>query len=185
MSFRQTKTPLQGFSSFRKVSCLKLSIFVPQRKHKGKGQLATRCPNKASLMKSGTKQNGRPLLLKNRRSKKIDVRFTEEEYALIIRLEQQLGMSKTDLVRIRVLENSSKLLINASEMIRQLDSIGSEMNRTGNNINQLARHANTLNKHHRLSPEIVEENNSLLHQWTDIQLLLEATLRKLIRMMGR
>jgi len=136
-------------------------------------------------MKSRTKQNGRPLLLKDRRSKKIDVRFTEEEYALITRLEQQLGMSKTNLVRIRVLENSAGLLINSSEMIRQLDSIGSEMNRTGNNINQLARHANTLNKQHRLSPEIIGENNSLLRQWTDIQLLLEATLRKLIRMMGR
>jgi len=136
-------------------------------------------------MKSRTKQNGRPLLLKNRRSKKIDVRFTEEEYQLVSHLEQQLGMSKTELVRIRVLENAANLLINAAEMIRQLDSIGSEMKRTGNNINQLARHANTLNKQQRLSPEIIEENNNLLRQWTDLQLLLEATLRKLIRMMGR
>ena len=125
------------------------------------------------------------MLLKNRRSKKIDVRFTEEEYQLVSHLEQQLGMSKTELVRIRVLENAANLLINAAEMIRQLDSIGSEMKRTGNNINQLARHANTLNKQQRLSPEIIEENNNLLRQWTDLQLLLEATLRKLIRMMGR
>jgi hypothetical protein len=136
-------------------------------------------------MKSRTKQNGRPLLLKNKRSKKIDVRFTEEEYLLISSLEQQLGLSKTELVRIRVLKNAANLLINASEMIRQLDEIGIEMNRVGNNINQLARHANILNKQHRLSPEIIDENNSLLRQWTDIQLLLEATLRKIIRMMGR
>lgn len=128
---------------------------------------------------------GRPVLKTGKRSKKIDVRFTEEEYQAIITLEKQLGISKTDIIRMRLLESLPSVIINARELIGLLDNIGAEMNRAGNNINQLARHANILNKQGLLSEQIILKNNELLENWISNQQNLEKALRKIIRLMGR
>ena len=45
---------------------------------------------------------GRPSMKSGKRTKKIDARFTEEEFAVIIALESSLGISKTEIVRRRV-----------------------------------------------------------------------------------
>lgn len=118
-----------------------------------------------------------------KRTKKIDARFTEDEYKLVLEMEQTLGIRKTDLVRNGLLENSKPVIINAKELIRHLDKAGSELNRSGNNINQLARYANSLNKKDILSPVVVERFNILLGQYLDNQKDLETVLRKIIRMM--
>jgi hypothetical protein len=128
---------------------------------------------------------GRPILKTGRRSKKIDARFTEDEYLTVLNLEKQLGISKTDLIRMRLLENIPSVILNAKELIEDLDYIGAEMNRAGNNINQLAKHANVLNKKGMLSIEIVQRNNELLENWIAIQRELETSLRKIIRQMSR
>lgn len=120
-----------------------------------------------------------------KRTRKIDARFTEEEYAQIVALETTLGVSKTELVRIRVLNRSSHLVVNAKEMIFRLDQVGAELGRVGNNINQLAKYANTLNKKGLLSPQIVERFNVLFEQYIQVQLALEVSLRKVIRSMGK
>jgi hypothetical protein len=39
--------------------------------------------------------NGRPVLLEGKRSKKIDARFSEDEYKVVLALEKELGGSKT------------------------------------------------------------------------------------------
>lgn len=118
-----------------------------------------------------------------KRTKKIDARFTEEEYKLVLEMERTLGIRKTDLVRNGLLKNSHSVIINAKELIGQLEKAGAEIGRSGNNINQLARYANMLNKKDILSPVVVERFNILLGQYLDNQKDLEVVLRKIIRMM--
>jgi len=121
---------------------------------------------------------------KENRTKKIDARFTETEYTIILALEKELGVRKTDLVRSRLLENAPAVVINAKELIRSLDSIGAELGRAGNNINQLARYANILNNKKVLSPVVMERFNTLFEQYIANQKILETALRKVIRSMG-
>ena len=128
---------------------------------------------------------GRPSLKSGKRIKKVDVRFTEEEYLVIVALEKSLAISKTELIRMRVLNRSSAIVINAKAMIDHLDLIGAELGRTGNNINQLARYANTLHKRGLLSVQIMDRFELLFHKHIEIQNLLEVSLRKIIRQMGK
>jgi hypothetical protein len=129
------------------------------------------------------KLKGRPIMEVGKRTKKIDARFTEEEYKTILDLEQTLGIRKTDLVRAALLKNAKILAINAMELIALLDQAGAELGRSGNNINQLARHANILNKKGAVSSVIIERFNMLLEQYLSNQKDLETALRKIIRRM--
>ena len=121
---------------------------------------------------------------KENRTKKIDARFTEAEYQLVLAMEKELGVRKTDLVRMRLLNNAQAVVINAKELIRSLDSIGAELGRSGNNINQLARYANILNKKRALSPVVMERFNMLFDAYIDHQKTLETALRRVIRATG-
>lgn len=136
-------------------------------------------------MAAKIKKTGRPKLLEGKRTKKIDARFTEEEYKTILALENELGVRKTDLVRTRLLQNAPAILINAKEMIAQLDSIGAELGRSGNNINQLAKHANILNKKNRVTQQVIETFNLLFESYLQNQKDLEVVLRKIIRVLAR
>jgi len=127
---------------------------------------------------------GRPVLLEGKRSKKIDARFTEDEYKLVLALEKELGISKTDLVRRGVLNNAPAVLVNAKEMLRLMDSIGLELARSGNNLNQLARYANILNKRSMLSPVVVERFNHLFETHLQQQKELAIALRKTLKLLG-
>lgn len=128
---------------------------------------------------------GRPKLKEGRRTKKIDARFTEEEYNLILSMEKELGISKTELVRIRVLNKAARIVINSRELLKLLDQVGAEMGRSGNNINQLARHANTLKLQGSLPPSVASKFNELLETHIRIYQELEVSLRKIIREMAR
>ena len=70
-----------------------------------------------------------------KRTQKIGARFTQSEYEQILALEKQLGVSETELVRMRLLNNNARHIINAKEFIAGSDHIGAEMGRIGNNIN--------------------------------------------------
>jgi hypothetical protein len=118
-----------------------------------------------------------------KRTKKIDARFTADEYKQILEMERTLGIRKTDLIRNGLLKNAKTVIINAKELISQLDKTGAELGRSGNNINQLARYANILVKKETLSPVVAERFNILLEQYLANQRDLEAALRKIIRMM--
>jgi ABC-type transporter Mla subunit MlaD len=130
------------------------------------------------------KHKGRPALTEGKRTKKIDARFTEDEYKLVLEMERTLGLKKTDLVRMRLLQNSKNVIVNARELITQLDQVGGELGRSGNNINQLAKHANVLNKRRQLSPIVVDHFNSLMENYNRLQKDLEVALRKIIRAMA-
>jgi hypothetical protein len=130
------------------------------------------------------KVKGRPLKTEGKRTKKIDARFTEDEFKVVLELEKTLGISRTDLVRTRLLQDARLTVINAKELIALLDSIGTELGRCGNNINQLAKYANVLNKYGRLSPVVMERFNLLFEDYTENQKKLEISLRKIIRALG-
>jgi hypothetical protein len=123
-------------------------------------------------------------MLAGKRNKKIDARFTEDEYAIICKLEKTLGLTKTELVRQRLLSNAGLLVVNAKELIVLLDQVGAEMGRCGSNINQLAKYANILKKRGMLSPVVIERFNVLFEQYLKNQQALDASLRKVFRMTG-
>lgn len=127
---------------------------------------------------------GRPKMNGGKKSKFINVRFTDEEHKLVEALEKELGISKTELIRMRILSDAPRTIINSKELIRHLDHIGAEMGRVGNNINQLARHANTLNLQGALNSAVVGKFNALIDDYVKVQQQLEASLRKIIRAMG-
>jgi len=131
------------------------------------------------------KLSGRPKLIDGKRNKKIDTRFTEEEFGLIQELEKELGLSKTELIRERVLNKAGTTIINARELLQRLDGIGAEMGRSGNNINQLAKHANTLKLQGNLAPQIVSRFNDLMAGYIKVYQQMEIALRKIIREMGK
>lgn len=169
-----------GFSvAFATARCL----FVTQK---------VTCPSRGELKKFAThffmgdlkKLTGRPRLNEGKRTKWVNVRFTDEEYKEITELEQELGKTKTELIRMRVLTDTKKTVVNSKELIRYLDSAGAEMGRVGNNINQLAKYANTLRLKGRLDPSVASEFNLLFKEYILVQKQLEAALRKIIRAMG-
>ncbi|OIQ71074.1 hypothetical protein GALL_473110 [mine drainage metagenome] len=130
------------------------------------------------------RSKGRPVKEQNKRIRKIDARFTEDEYKVILELEKTLGVRKSDLVRNRLLQDARLTIVNARELIGFLDGIGAEMGRCGNNINQLAKYANILKKKGVLSLMVCERFNLLFEQYIQNQRTLETVLRKIIRMTG-
>jgi len=138
--------------------------------------------NSFPLMEKTQRLKGRPLKEKDKRIKKIDARFTQDEYDTILELAKTLGLRKSDLVRTRLLQDARLTIVNAKELIGFIDSIGTEMGRCGNNINQLAKYANILKKKGVLSPLVSKRFNILFEQYIGNQKQLEISLRKIIRM---
>jgi len=131
------------------------------------------------------KLNGRPKLNEGKRNKKLDVRFTEEEYSQLATMEKAFGVTKTELVRMRVLYGADRIVLNSMELIKVLDGIGAEMGRCGNNINQLAKHDNTMKLVGALSPSVAAKFNALLEDYIRVQRAIETALRKIIHLMGK
>ncbi|MGF7079724.1 plasmid mobilization protein [Mucilaginibacter sp. UYCu711] len=131
------------------------------------------------------KSKGRPSMTEGKRAIMVNARFTNEEYQNLLDLEKELGLSRADLIRSRVLHNAPQKIINARQMIGSLDAIGTEMGHAGNNINQLARYANILRKKGILSPIVIESFSLLMETYLGNQIALEAVLRKLMRMMSQ
>lgn len=126
-------------------------------------------------------KGGRPPAGDEKRSFKIDVRFTEAEYRQVERLEKELGLKKTELVRRKLLYEGKQLAVNAAELLKRLDAVSLELSRSGNNINQLARYANRLQKRGLLSAAVVDEYLLLLRRHQNEQTQLSMLFRKLIR----
>lgn len=115
--------------------------------------------------------------------RRFELRLSEQELRQFLELEKSLCISRSDIVRIRVLKNATNMLVNTKELMKKLDTIGGELGRSGNNINQLARHANILQKQDLLSQSVVTEFNSLLGNYIAIQRELETSIRQIIRLM--
>ncbi len=137
------------------------------------------------MEKSGQRPKGRPVMDLGKRSRKVDVRFTAEEFEKLRLWATELGVSRTELVRMRVLEGSGRFILNSKEVVARLAFAGTELARIGNNINQLARYANILHKKGLLSPQVIERYNQLLANYTGMQELLAKEIRRVIRSLKR
>lgn len=128
-------------------------------------------------------KGGRPPVGDERRSFKIDVRFTEAEYRQVEQMEKELGIGKAELVRRKLLHDGKGLAVNSVELLNRLDAVSLELSRSGNNINQLARYANRLQKRGLLSAQVIDEYARLLRRHENDQMELAMLFRKLIRSM--
>ncbi|MGO4875132.1 plasmid mobilization relaxosome protein MobC [Pedobacter psychrotolerans] len=127
---------------------------------------------------------GRSPLVSGKRIKKIDVRFTQEEFELILQMEKSSGMKKADLIRRKLLLDGERLLMDSKAVMNGMDGIGLELSKAGNNVNQLARYANILNKDGLLSAVIVDRFLLELRKYNKIKMELERLMRKLIRLLS-
>jgi hypothetical protein len=118
----------------------------------------------------------------NGRIKRFEMRLTEDEEKQLANLEKELGLTRSVIIRKRVIENSGRLVISSHNLLTALDTIGVELGRSGNNINQLARHANILNKRGLLNESVVREFNQLFSEYARIRSDTEKSLRQIIRL---
>ena len=119
----------------------------------------------------------------NNRIRIIKARLTEEEFKQLLNMEKQLNLSRTEIIRSRVLYNSNAVLVNANDLLQVLTQVGTELGRAGNNINQLARHANVLNKQGLINESVVRDFNELFGNYIKSQQEIEKVFRQLIRLM--
>ncbi|WP_316786581.1 plasmid mobilization relaxosome protein MobC [Pedobacter frigiditerrae] len=115
--------------------------------------------------------------------RRFELRLSDQEMMQFLELEKSLGISRSDIVRIRVLKNAVNMLTNTKELMKKLDAIGAELGRSGNNINQLAKHANILQKQGLLNQSVATEFASLLGGYVTVQQELEKNIRQIIRLM--
>jgi len=127
---------------------------------------------------------GRPPLVSGKRIKKIDVRFTQEEFDFVIAMEKASGMKKADLIRKKLLLEGERMLVDSKAVLNGMDEIGVELAKAGNNVNQLARYANILNKDGLLSAVVVDRLLLELQKYNKIKMDLERLMRKLIRLIS-
>lgn len=129
------------------------------------------------------KKVGRPKMPDGKRVNIIKAKLTDQELKQLQTIEKQLGLNRSEIIKGRVLHDSTSIIINARELMALLDGIGAELGRAGNNINQLARHANILSKQGTLDQNVVTEFNTRFGSYIQIQQELEKCLRQIIRLM--
>lgn len=161
------------------------------KENKDRKQLATRCffifketiimtqKNKEELSKGG-----RPPA-DNGRTKIIAGRFTIKEVEQINGIAKLYNLSKTELIRSKLLENIEPTLINGAEFTKELRSIGTEIAHIGNNINQLAKHANSLAKVGAMDDSVINRFNVYMNIYNNQSIELNTLLRKIIRISSK
>ena len=127
------------------------------------------------------KGNRKPVA-NEQRTRRFELRLSEAERTQFLELEKALGLSRADIVRIRVLQHSKKMLVNTTEIMKLLDSIGTEIGRSGNNINQLAKHANIMQQQGMLHAVLIRDLIPLLTEYVRLQRELEQSIRQLIKL---
>jgi len=119
---------------------------------------------------------------KNNRVFRFELRLTENEKAQFLALEKSLGINRSEIVRNRVLNHSSRILVDSKTILQMLDKLGSELGRSGNNINQLARHINTLKLQGKMEPGELSRFPSLIADYIKYQRQIEQEFRNLMRL---
>lgn len=130
----------------------------------------------------GNKESSKSAKEKNNRVRRFELRLTEAEREQFLLLEKTLGMNRSEIVRLRVLSQSSKVLVDSKAILRMLDELGAELGRSGNNINQLAKHANTLKIQGKLEPSDLSGFPHLISQYLKYQQMIALEFRSLMRL---
>lgn len=134
---------------------------------------------------SNFKESGRLLIKEGKRSFWIGTCLTVQEYNQFISMQTELGISNSELIRRRLLENAGNIVINSRELIRHLDSVGAEMARSGNDINRLAKHIASMESQGALAAPVATQFNQLLDDYIKTSQALEVSLRKIILAMAK
>ena len=119
------------------------------------------------------------------RNRKLDFRLTEEEYKSIEEMSKTFGLSKADVIRHRVLNNSVPLVLNKLEMIKEINAISSELGKSGSNLNQLAHYANRLKIEGVVEAKTLNRLDVLLEQYNTILRKVHISLRDVIRKLSK
>lgn len=119
---------------------------------------------------------------KNNRVCRFELRLTENEKTQFLALEKSLGINRSEIVRNRVLNHSSRILVDSKTILQMLDTLGSELGRSGNNINQLARHINSLKLQGKLEPGELSRFPTLIADYIKYQRQIEQEFRNLMRL---
>ncbi|WP_316738450.1 hypothetical protein [Pedobacter aquatilis] len=127
------------------------------------------------------KKQGRPGLGEEKRVHIIKAKLTGDELIELQKIEDKLGMNRSDLIRFRLFSQSKQLLIDSSELLDSLNKIGAELGRSGNNINQLSRHTNVLFKRGEIKSFDHEYFIKLLTKHYRLRVELEKALRGLLK----
>lgn len=130
------------------------------------------------------KRGGRPRLSETeKQATQINIRCSIEQYNQIKTTAKDSGLSVTDYLLKRALNN--KIVYNYNILIDELNSVGTEFSRAGNNINQLAKHANSLNKIGKLDKSLIERMNLVMVDYTkkydDMRSMLRSIRRELTK----
>lgn len=128
---------------------------------------------------------GRPVKEKGKRDKMIIIRLSNEEIERLLFLEKETGSNRSNLFRVRILNNSDRVILNARELLKKLNIISVEIGRIGNNINQLARHANTVNKNSNVPIGVVTNFNALMTKYLLAEQDLHKAFRDIYRLMSK
>lgn len=74
-------------------------------------------------------KNDQPLKIvkKKQTKRRCHIILTESEFFKLTELSQSLGMNKSKIVRLMVLENSNIMLCNTVELIKTLDFLGTQL----------------------------------------------------------
>lgn len=124
------------------------------------------------------------MLDSGKREHLLKAKLTEEEHQQVMAMARGLGISRTELIRSRLLNPYGQVLVNASELLASLDHIGAELGRSGNNINQVARHANVLTKRGMLEAGVITEFNVLFAAYKQQHQEIQQLMRQLIRLIS-
>jgi hypothetical protein len=135
-------------------------------------------------MEKRKKLVGRPVMTTGKRSRKIDVRFSDDELAFVVKLEKLLGLKRSDIIRRKTLDVDLQLILDARSLLSSIDQIGLELSRSGNNINQLAKYANILIKQGVLSHILINRFLKELEKHDELMQSLAIDIRKILRMIG-
>lgn len=89
----------------------------------------------------------------------VSVRLKPDDYAQLKEESKSLGMSLSQLIRIK-LSNDKNKIINTNGILNAIEKIVNEQGRVNNNINQLAKHANTYRD--KISPKVFQDHTALM-----------------------
>ncbi|RYX87854.1 plasmid mobilization relaxosome protein MobC [bacterium] len=128
-------------------------------------------------------KGGRPEKNEGKKIKQAHLRLTEEQHEVLLKIERDTGINRTDLFIKRVLDDQSFVI--TKDVIIELSNIGSELGKVGVNINQLAKHANIVSKNNALSTQIFEEQNRLMQEHLEKQSQVHKILRQMYRVMNK
>jgi len=118
---------------------------------------------------------------KNTKSTEIKFRCYPTEKKKIQELAKDFGLNTSEYILRKSLDHPVKG--NHKKITQTIHSLNLELSRSGNNINQFTKVANTHLKTGRLSKELYSQFQKELENHIEIRQQLNATIRKLIKIM--